>query len=124
MITPKYIVKKERKKRMRMAMRKKVKGTTDRPRMIIVKSNKYLYAQVVDDSQGKVLATVSTLEKDLKSKLKSAKGKDAAKLMGEVIAERLKEKNIKTIVFDRNTYSYAGRVKIFADTAREKGIDF
>ena len=124
MITPKYIVKKERKKRMRMAMRKKVKGTTDRPRMIIVKSNKYLYAQVVDDSQGKVLATVSTLEKDLKSKLKSAKGKDAAKLMGEVIAERLKEKNIKTIVFDRNTYSFAGRVKIFADAAREKGIDF
>ena len=124
MITPKYIVKKGRKERMRMALRKKIKGTADKPRMIIVKSNKYLYTQVVDDSHGKVLTAASTLEKDLKAKLKSVKGKEAAKLMGEVIAERLKEKNIKTIVFDRNTYSYAGRVKIFADAAREKGIDF
>jgi large subunit ribosomal protein L18 len=124
MITPKYIVKKGRKERMRMTLRKKIKGTADKPRMIIVKSNKYLYTQVVDDSHGKVLTAASTLEKDLKAKLKSVKGKEAAKLMGEVIAERLKEKNIKTIVFDRNTYSYAGRVKIFADAAREKGIDF
>jgi len=90
----------------------------------LVKSNKYLYAQVIDDASHQVLTTASTLEKDLKAKLKSAKNKEAAKLLGEIIAERLQEKKIATVVFDRNVYAFAGRVKIFTDAAREKGIRF
>ena len=92
--------------------------------MIIFRSNKYLYSQVYDDVNGKVLAHASTLEKEVKSKLKSTKDKEAAKVMGEVIADRLKKLKIKEVVFDRNIYSFAGRVKVFADSVREKGLKF
>ncbi|MCK4764009.1 MAG: 50S ribosomal protein L18 [Candidatus Aminicenantes bacterium] len=124
MITPKYIIKNKRKNRLRKSIRKNINGTPDRPRMIIKKSNKYLYAQVVDDENYKVLVSVSTLEKDVKSQLKSTKDKEAARAMGKVIAERLKEKKIITVTFDRNVYPFMGRVKVFADSARENGIKF
>lgn len=124
MITPKYDVKKKRKERLRKSIRKTINGTPEKPRMIIVRSNKYLYTQVIDDRNGVILASASTLEKDMKARVKGTKSKDAAKLMGEVIAERLKEKSIESVVFDRNIYSFTGRVKIFADSAREKGIKF
>lgn len=124
MITPKYITKKEKKDRIRQTIRKKINGVTEKPRMIIVKSNKYLYTQVVDDTCGHVLASASTLEKALRTQLKSANNKDAAKLLGETIAARLQEKNIANVVFDRNVYQYTGCVKVFADAAREKGIQF
>jgi large subunit ribosomal protein L18 len=124
MITAKYIIKKIRAKRLRNDLKANIRGTQARPRMILVKSNKYLYTQVIDDSSHQVLITASTLEKDMKSKLKSAKNKEAAKLLGETIAARLLEKKIETVVFDRNVYAFAGRVKIFTDAAREKGIRF
>ncbi|HUU05000.1 MAG TPA: 50S ribosomal protein L18 [Patescibacteria group bacterium] len=124
MITAKYIIKKIKRQRVRRALKATLRGTPERPRMIMVKSNKYLYTQVIDDASHQVLLTASTLEKDLQAKLKSAKNKDAAKLLGETIAERLKEKKIETVVFDRNVYAFAGRVKIFTDAAREKGIRF
>jgi len=124
MITPKYIQKGKRKKRLRKSVRKFLSGTPEKPRMIIVKSNKYLYTQVVDDESCNVLASASTLEKDLKSQLKSTKDKEAAKLMGKIIADRLKEKKITRIAFDRNIYPFMGRVKVFADSARENGIIF
>ena len=124
MITAKYIIRKIKRQRVRRALKATLRGTPERPRMIMVKSNKYLYTQVIDDASHQVLLTASTLEKDLKAKLKSAKNKDAAKLLGETIAERLKEKKIETVVFDRNVYAFAGRVKIFTDAAREKGIRF
>jgi large subunit ribosomal protein L18 len=92
--------------------------------MIIIKSNKYLYTQVIDDETDLVLASASTLEKELKSQLQKYKNKDAAKLMGQVIARRLKEKKIKQVAFDRNIYPFVGRVKIFADSARENGLQF
>jgi large subunit ribosomal protein L18 len=92
--------------------------------MIIVKSNKYLYTQVIDDETAVVIASASTLEKELKSQLQKCKNKDAAKLMGQVIARRLKEKKIKKVAFDRNIYPFMGRVKIFADSARESGLQF
>lgn len=122
MITPKYILKNRRKQRIRKSIKKKIYGTTERPRLIVFRSNKYLYAQVYDDSEARVLTHVSTLEKDVGSKLKSLKDKEAAKEMGKVMAKRLKAKKIKTVVFDRNTYDFKGRVKIFADTVRENGI--
>jgi len=124
MITPKYIQKGKRNNRLRKSIRKSISGTPERPRMIIVKSNKYFYAQVVDDESCKVLASASTLEKDVKSKLKSTKDKEAAKLMGKVIADRLKEKKITRITFDRNVYPFMGCVKAFADSARENDIIF
>jgi large subunit ribosomal protein L18 len=124
MITAKYIIKKIKSQRVRRTIKATLRGTPERPRLIMVKSNKYLYTQVIDDASHQVLLCASTLEKELKAKLKSAKNKDAAKLLGETIAERLKEKKIETVVFDRNVYAYAGRVKIFSDAAREKGIRF
>ena len=124
MITAKYIIKRIKAKRLRNAMKANLRGTQDRPRMILVKSNKYLYTQVIDDSSHQVLTTASTLEKEMKTKLKSAKNKEAAKLLGETIAARLLEKKIATVVFDRNIYAFTGRVKVFTDAAREKGIRF
>ncbi len=124
MITPKHVLKKRKKQRLRKSIRKVVNGTTQKPRMIVVRSNKYLYTQVYDDTTGSVLASASTLEKDLKTQLKSFKDKEAAKLMGKIIAQRLKKKKIKQVVFDRNVYPFTGRVKVFADSARENGILF
>lgn len=124
MITPKYFVKKTRKERLRRSIRQRVSGTAEKPRMIIVRSNKFLYTQIYDDISGKVIASASTQEKDLRAQLKSTKDKEAAKLMGKIIAERLKEKQITSVVFDRNVYPFTGRVKVFADTARENGLQF
>lgn len=124
MITPKYVIKKRRKERLRKSIRKRINGTAEKPRMIIVRTNKYLYTQVVDDTNGNVVACASTLEKDVKVQLKSTRDKEAAKAMGKIIAERLKEKEISTVVFDRNVYPFTGRIKEFADAARENGIVF
>lgn len=124
MIKPKYISKNIRNRRLRKSIRKKLNGTKENPRMIIFKSNKYLYTQVYNDLNGTVITSASTIEKEVKEKLKSKKDKDAAKIMGEVIADRLKKKKIKQVVFDRNIYPFMGRVKIFADSARKKGIKF
>lgn len=124
MITPKYIVKKRRKERLRKSIRRRLAGTPEKPRMIIVRSNKFLYAQVYDDNSGSVLTSASTMEEGIKSQLKSTKDKEAAKLMGKIIAQRLKEKKITSVVFDRNIYPFTGRVKVFADSARENEIQF
>jgi large subunit ribosomal protein L18 len=124
MITPKDIIKKKRKVRLRKSIRKSISGTPEMPRMIVVRSNKYLYTQVYDDTTGSVLASASTLEKEIKSDLKSTRDKEAAKAMGKAIAERLKSIKIEHVVFDRNQYPFAGRVKVFADSARENGIQF
>ncbi len=124
MITPKYILDDKRKQRMRKSIRKKITGTKEKPRMIVFRSNKYLYVQVYDDINRKVLVSASTLEKEIKEQLKNTKNKDAAKLVGKLISDRLKKKKINSVVFDRNVYAYAGRVKIIADSARENGINF
>lgn len=124
MITPKYIIKQKRKARLRKSIRKSINGTPEMPRMIVVRSNKFLYTQVYDDSTGNVLASASTMEKEIMSDLKSTKDKEAAKAMGKAIAERLKNIKIERVVFDRNYYPFTGRIKAFADSARENGIQF
>lgn len=124
MITPKHDIKKKRKSRLRKSIRKKLNGTTERPRMIIFRSNKFIYTQVVDDENGNILVSASSLEKDVRSQLKSTRDKEAAKTVGKLIADRLKEKKIESVIFDRNIYPYTGRVKEFADAARENGIKF
>lgn len=124
MITPKYIIKDQRTARVRKTIRKKISGSPERPRMIVVRSNKYIYTQVIDDLNHLVLASASTLEKGLAESLKSKKDLSAAKTLGKVIAERLKEKKIEEVVFDRNVYAFMGRIKAFADAARENGLKF
>ena len=102
-------------------IRKNLRGTADRPRMNVTRSNSNLYVQVIDDDAGKTLASISTLEKEFASLKPNTK--DAAKL-GEAMGARLKEKKITTVVFDRNGYLYHGVVKALADGARSAGIVF
>ena len=110
----------------KLRIRKKISGTPERPRLTIYKSNRYLYAQIVDDENNKVLAAASTLEKTFPKKegRHSYKNKDYAKQLGELIAKRALEKGITKVVFDRNGYKYHGRLKALADAARAAGLKF
>ena len=110
-----------RRFKRKASIRKKLTGTPERPRMTVFKSNKHLYIQVIDDASGRTLAAASNLEKDLRH-LKS-KVADAEKL-GQALGERLKQKSIDTVVFDRNGYPYHGIVKSLAEGARKAGIQF
>lgn len=112
------------RQRRKVRVRKKVRGTDQRPRVCVFRSNKHIYAQVISDSQGKTLAAVSSLSGDLAEQLKNSKGIDAAKQVGVALAKVCKEKNINRVVFDRNGFIYHGRVKAVADGAREGGLDF
>ncbi|MBC6712848.1 50S ribosomal protein L18 [Treponema sp. Marseille-Q3903] len=102
-------------------IRKSIYGTADRPRMTITRSNKNISVQVIDDDEGKTLASISTIEKDFAALKPDTEG--AAKL-GEAFGSRLKDKKIAKVVFDRNGYLYHGVVKAFADGARKAGIEF
>ena len=116
--------KKEAKTKRHYRIRNKIAGTASMPRLTMFKSLKYIYAQIVDDESGVTLVSASSLEKDVKSKLSNAAGMDAAKLVGEVIAERAMANKIESVVFDRSGYLYHGKVKMLADAAREKGLKF
>ena len=105
-------------------IRKRVFGTAERPRLTIFKSGKHTYVQVIDDHAGNTLASASTVGKTLKGSVKELAPVDAAKKVGEAIAEACKAKNITQVSFDRNGYRYHGRVKTVADSAREKGLSF
>ena len=106
-------------------VRKKIRGTTERPRLVVYRSLSHLYAQVVDDSHSTTLVAASSLSKDLKEALGALKGqKDKAKSLGQHIAKMAIGKNITTVVFDRNGYLYHGIVKSLADGAREGGLKF
>ncbi|MGB9735240.1 MAG: 50S ribosomal protein L18 [bacterium] len=102
----------------------KVFGTAIRPRMVIFKSLKHIYVQLIDDEKQHTVLSLSTLNKEYFGDLKSKKNKQAAERIGEKIAEKSLEKGIKQVVFDRNGYKYHGKIKIFADTARSKGLIF
>ncbi|MBI3814690.1 MAG: 50S ribosomal protein L18 [Nitrospinae bacterium] len=103
-------------------IRKKIKGDSERPRLTVYKSLKHIYAQVIDDAEGKTLAYASTMGKEFKDKMKAAKNMEAAKLIGELIAEKAIQKGIKRLVFDRNSYLYHGKVAAIVTKVREKGI--
>ena len=113
-----------RRGRLRKRIRAKIKGTADRPRLHVFKSNVYVYTQVIDDQTHQVLATASTHEKDFKDKSRSGKNKEACNLLGEILAGRLKERRIESVVFDRGIYPYHGRVKALAEAMRKEGIRF
>ena len=110
--------------RRKVRVRKKVVGTDERPRVCVFRSNKHVYAQVISDSQGKTLVSISTLSKELADAAKQSKGVEAAKQVGVALAKVCREKNIKSVVFDRNGFLYHGQVKAVADGAREGGLEF
>ena len=105
-------------------VRKKISGTTERPRLCVYRSNAHIYAQIIDDAKGMTLAAASTVEKDLAAQIGEMDKKGAAKLVGKTIAERAEAAGIKTVVFDRGGYIYPGRVAELAAGAREGGLDF
>lgn len=100
-------------------IRKKISGTPERPRLSVFRSLNHIYAQVVDDGSGKTLASASSRDKSIEGKDKSEK----AKAVGQLVAKRCAEVNIKSVVFDRNGYQFHGRVKALADAARETGLE-
>ncbi|MFL5021265.1 MULTISPECIES: 50S ribosomal protein L18 [Microvirga] len=110
-----------RKARVRRAIKKASNG---RPRLSVFRSSKQIYAQVIDDVRGHTVASASTLEVDLKGKLKTGATVDAAKEVGKLVAERAVQAGVKQVIFDRSGYLYHGRVKALADAAREGGLDF
>jgi len=110
-----------RKARVRRAIKKASNG---RPRLSVFRSSKQIYAQVIDDVRGHTVASASTLEVDLKGKLKTGATVDAAKEVGKLVAERAVQAGVKQVIFDRSGYLYHGRVKALADAARESGLDF
>ncbi|MCX7973773.1 MAG: 50S ribosomal protein L18 [Candidatus Aminicenantes bacterium] len=124
MLKDKALLKKERKTRIRKRIRKKIKGTAERPRVFVFKSNRYVYLQAINDLNGTVIASASSLEKELRESSPSTKNKEICQLVAERLAQRLKEKNISKIVFDRGTYPFHGRVKVLAETLRQHGLSF
>jgi large subunit ribosomal protein L18 len=109
----------------KVRIRKKLVGTSERPRLCVFRSAKHIYAHVIDDTIGHTLATASSTEKAVKDLMgEDYKKKTAASLVGKVLAERLIEKGYKKVVFDRNGFLYHGRVKAISDGAREAGLDF
>ena len=95
-----------------------------RPRLTVFRSSKHIYAQVIDDVNGRTLAAASSLDKTLKPDMKTGAGKDAAAAVGKLLAERAKAAGVTTVVFDRGGYLFHGRVKALADAAREGGLQF
>ena len=122
MISP--IDRSRERRRIHKRIRAKIYGSASRPRLCVFRSLKYVYAQIIDDSQGKTLAAASTVEKEIKGGLKSTDNLEASKLLGKTIAERAKAKGIETVVFDRGGYVYHGRIKAVAEAARESGLKF
>jgi len=116
--------KSEQRERRHFRVRKKVYGTAERPRLNIYRSEKHIYAQIINDDLGSTLVAASSVDKDLKETISCGSNKDAAKAVGTLIAKKALDKGLKTVVFDRGGFIYHGRVKELAEAAREAGLDF
>lgn len=116
--------KRDRRHRAHRRLRRSVSGTPERPRLAVFKSLKYTYAQLIDDLEGRTVAQASSAEKDIQAAAKDGKRLDAARLVGEAIAERAKKVGVEKVVFDRGGYIYHGRVRQVAEGARNKGLEF
>jgi len=117
----------ESKQRRQWRVRKVLKKAAERnerPRLTVHRSILHIYAQVINDATGKTLAAASTVDPDLKKKLKSTSNKDAAQAVGKLVAERAKKAGVEKVAFDRGSYMYHGRVKALAEAAREAGLSF
>ncbi len=114
----------EARVRRRKRVRKRVKGTPERPRLNVFRSLRHTYAQVIVDTTGQTMASASTLSKEIRGELKRTGNTEAAKKVGELIAKKSIERGIKMVVFDRDGYLYHGRVKALGEAARENGLIF
>lgn len=125
-----HLVKKTRRKRQRrlrahLRVRRKVRGTEERPRLAVFKSLRYVYAQLIDDDRGLTLASASSLEPGLRGELgKSTGTRKAARKVGETLGERAKDKGVAAVVFDRGGYVYHGKIREVAEGARSAGLEF
>ena len=113
-------IKAERRARIHLGVRRKVVGTRERPRLSVYRSNRHIYAQLIDDLAGHTLAAASSHESDMKT----GSRRDVSLAVGKILAERAKEAGIQSVVFDRGGYSYHGRVRAVAEGAREGGLQF
>ena len=110
---------------MRLKRKKRIYGSAEKPRLVVFRSARYIYGQIIDDSNHKVLASVSNISKSAVSDVKKAKSKtEASKILGKMLGEQASKNKIENIVFDRNGYLYHGRIKAFAEGAREGGLKF
>ena len=112
------------RKKRKVRIRKRIKGTAERPRMCVFRSSKHIYAQIINDIDGKVLVSASSLTKEFQEKAKKGGSTESAKVVGALIADKALAKDLSKVVFDRNGYLYHGRIKALADAAREKGLKF
>lgn len=114
----------ERRLRRHLRVRKKVFGTPDRPRLAVFRSLNHIYAQIIDDVRGHTLVSASTLDPEIREKVKGLRKTDAARVVGEVLGQRALAAGITRVVFDRGGFKYHGRVKALADGARAAGLQF
>ncbi len=114
----------EVREKKHLKIRNRFSGTAERPRLSVFRSNKHMYAQIIDDTIGHTLVSASTLEKSVQSELKYTDNVEAAKYLGSVIGKRAVEKGIKEVVFDRGGFIYHGKIEALADAAREAGLQF
>lgn len=112
------------RQRRHLRVRKKIQGTQARPRLNVFRSSKHIYAQLIDDVSGVTIVSASTLDKELNGQIENGGNIDAAQKVGQLVAQRAKEKGLGQVVFDRGGYLYHGRVQALADAAREAGLEF
>ncbi|MEW6267098.1 MAG: 50S ribosomal protein L18 [Thermodesulfobacteriota bacterium] len=110
--------------RRQTRVRKKVKGTTERPRLCVFRSSRHMYVQIIDDVSGRTLVTASTMTLGLRDKVKGLKKTEAAKMVGRQVAQTALAQGIKKVIFDRNGFLYHGRVAALSESARESGLEF
>jgi len=117
---PKQLARERRHRRVRA----RISGTAERPRLNVYRSSEHIYAQVIDDLQGKTLVSASTIDGELRKQVADKNKTEAARIVGKAVAERAKAAGITTVIFDRGGWRYQGRVKALADGAREGGLEF
>jgi large subunit ribosomal protein L18 len=115
---------KEARKKVHMRIRRRMEGSPERPRLCIYRSNKHIYAQIVDDSKAHTLVSASSLDSELTDKLKKTWDKGSAEAVGQLVAKRAIKQGIQAVVFDRGGYIYHGRVAAVAEAARQSGLEF
>ena len=121
---PRIKTKEEARLQRRKRIRKDLSGTAQKPRLSVFRSLNHIYVQAIDDRAGKTILAASSLDEDLKGKMKGFGNKEAAKLVGELIARKCKANGIEAVVFDRSGYLYHGRIKALAEAARAAGLKF
>lgn len=114
----------EARQKRHLRIRNKISGTAQKPRLAVFRSNKHIYAQIIDDTVGNTIVSASTMEADIKNKLSKTSDIEAAKVVGAEVAKKAMAKGINTVVFDRGGYIYQGKVMALAEAAREAGLQF